>query len=112
MLVSQRDDHKRNFSRTSDLADALSTVIPVNGNLSNHGPSLLRFYAAESGLKYLLNRYERVPFSYEILDNGVPADATPKYPKVESYSHDLGQMLRKLKVLLLQFSIPRALFAR
>lgn len=98
MLVSQRDDHKRNFSRTSDLADALSTVIPVNGNLSNHGPSLLRFYAAESGLKYLLNRYERVPFSYEILDNGVPADATPKYPKVESYSHDLGQMLRKLKV--------------
>lgn len=107
MLVSQREDHKQNFIRTSALADALSGVVDPTHQLASHGPSLLRFYAAESGLKYLLNRAEKVPFSYEVDDLNYPPDSEASFPgKVEGYSHDLGRMLRRLKVSAATVSPP------
>ncbi|WP_162939264.1 hypothetical protein [Pseudomonas sp. TMW 2.1634] len=110
MLVCQRDDHKQNFLRTAALADLLSAAVDSSHQLPSHGPSLLRFYAAESGLKYLLNRAERVPFSYEVRDQSVALDNAPLSPKnpgkVEGYSHDLGLMLRRLKVSAASVSPP------
>lgn len=107
MLVSQREDHKQNFIRTAALADALSGAVDPTRELASHGPSLLRFYAAESGLKYLLNRAERVPFTYEVDDLNYPIDSAPAFPgRVEGYSHDLGRMLRRLKVSAATVSPP------
>lgn len=111
MLVSQRDDHKRNFSRTRDLADALTTVADPTLPLSTFGPSLLRFYAVESGLKYLLNRVERVPFTYEVDEQNVAPDTAVGFPtKVENYSHDLPRMLSRLKVSAASVFVPTGPF--
>jgi hypothetical protein len=114
MLICQRQDHKQNFVRTSALADLLSSTIDPSIDLAGHGPSLLRFYAAESGLKYLLNRVERVPFTYEVKDQNIALDASPLTPKnpgkVEGYSHDLPLMLRRLKVSAAAVSPPTGPF--
>ncbi|WP_152598852.1 hypothetical protein [Janthinobacterium sp. RA13] len=111
MLVSQRDDHKRNFSRTRDLAIALAAALPPASSFPEFGPSLLRFYAVESGLKFLLNRVEKVPFTYEVSEHGAILDATPGFPaKVESYSHDLVRMLSRLKVSAATIPIPSGPF--
>lgn len=107
MLVSLRDDHRRNFYRTRDLAIILDSAIDTNQPLHTFGPSLLRFYAAESGLKFLLNRVEKVPFSYEVSDLNLPMDTAPSYPgKIEGYSHDLPRMLARLKVSAASVSVP------
>jgi len=99
MLVSQRDDHKRNFSRTLDLANLLQAGEVAGQQLKTHGACLLRFYAIESGLKYLLNLKEQVPFSYEVEFENASLDSEAGYPgRVEGYSHDLPRMLRRLKV--------------
>jgi hypothetical protein len=96
MLVSQRDDHRKNFFRTRDLAKTLEHAIDATQPLHSFGPSLLRFYAAESGLKFLLNRVEKVPFDYEVKDQSLPLDTEAGFPgKVEGYSHDLPRMLTK-----------------
>lgn len=98
MLVSQRDDHKRNFSRTLDLANILQGGEIFTQPMHRHGASLLRFYAVESGLKYLLSLKKQVPFSYEV-EAGVRLDATNNFPgRIEGYSHDLPRMLRRLNV--------------
>lgn len=114
MLVSQRDDHKRNFLRTRDLAITLETAISTNNTTSplhNFGPSLLRFYAAESGLKYLLNRKENIPFDYEVQDTNAPPDTVTSYPgKVEGYSHALNRMLCRLRVSAASVNIPTGPF--
>lgn len=111
MLVSQRDDHRRNFSRTRDLASMLASAIDVTQPLQRFGPSLLRFYAAESGLKFLLNRVEKVPFSFEVSDQNVPVDAATGFPrKVEGYSHDLPRMLARLKVSAASVRVPQGPF--
>lgn len=107
MLISQRDDHKQNFTRTRNLADSLAAVTEATAPLSAFGPSLLRFYAVESGLKYLLNRVEKVPFSYEIADLNVAPDSTAGFPaKIEKYSHNLPRMLSRLKVSAGSVPIP------
>src|SRR5205823_4899600 len=100
MLVSRNLDHRKNFSRTKALADALSLATPASDTLPNHGPYLLRFYAVESGLKYLLNQNAKVPFSYEVDDLGfAPDTSVPGFPqKIEKYSHDLPRMLARLNV--------------
>lgn len=111
MLVSQRDDHKRNFSRTRDLAEALTAATDPTLPLSTFGPSLLRFYAVESGLKYLLNRTERVPFTYEVDEQNIAPDAAIGFPgKIEKYSHDLPRMLSRLKVSAASVPIPTGPF--
>ncbi|MBB5421739.1 hypothetical protein [Paraburkholderia atlantica] len=111
MLVSQRDDHKRNFQRTRDIAAALATYVDPNWPLPMFGPSLLRFYAAESGLKYLLNRKMMVPFSYQIDDEGADPDNTAGYPTlVERYSHNLPRMLARLNVSAAMVDIPAGPF--
>ena len=111
MLVCQRDDHKRNFSRTRDLADALVTVADPTIPLSTFGASLLRFYAVESGLKYLLNRLEKVPFTYEVEENAAAPDTAQGFPvKVERYLHDLPRMLCRLKVSAASVHIPTGPF--
>lgn len=111
MLVSQRNDHKRNFSRTRDLADAMATSADPALPLSTFGPSLLRFYAVESGLKYLLNRVERVPFTYEVDEQNVAPDTTAGFPaKVENYSHNLPRMLSRLKVSAAWVPVPAGPF--
>lgn len=107
MLVSQRDDHRRNFYRTRDIANTLEHAINANQPLDRFGPSLLRFYAAESGLKYLLNRVKQVPFEYEVKDQNLPLDTEAGFPgRVEGYSHDLPRMLARLKVSAASVSIP------
>jgi hypothetical protein len=112
MLISQRDDHKQNFTRTRDLADSLAAVVTdATAPLSAFGPSLLRFYAVESGLKYLLNRVEKVPFSYEVDDLNLPPDSTAGFPgKIEKYSHNLPRMLSRLKVSAGSVSVPSGPF--
>ncbi|HIE0910650.1 TPA: hypothetical protein ACXJOV_001641 [Serratia marcescens] len=111
MLISQRDDHKQNFTRTRDLADSLAAVTGTSAPLSAFGPSLLRFYAVESGLKYLLNRVEKVPFSYEVDELNFPPDSAVGFPaKIERYSHDLPRMLSRLKVSAGSLSVPSGPF--
>ena len=111
MLISQRDDHKQNFSRTRDLADALAAVTDTTVSLSAFGPSLLRFYAVESGLKYLLNRVEKVPFSYEVDELNIAPDSTAGFPtKIERYSHNLPRMLSRLKVSAASVPVPAGPF--
>lgn len=111
MLISQRDDHKRNFSRTRDLAVALAAATDPALPLSTFGPSLLRFYAVESGLKYLLNRVERVPFTYEVGEQNVAPDTTAGFPPmIERYSHDLPRMLSRLKVSAASVPVPTGPF--
>ncbi|HBO0245211.1 hypothetical protein [Pseudomonas aeruginosa] len=111
MLISQRDDHKRNFFRTRNLADALATTTKVSIPLSTFGPSLLRFYAVESGLKYLLNRIEKVPFSYEVKELNIVPDSTAGFPaKIENYSHNLPRMLSRLKVSAVSVPVPEGPF--
>jgi hypothetical protein len=111
MLVSQRDDHKRNFLRTLELANLLQAAEVVGQPMSRHGASLLRFYAVESGLKYLLNLKEQVPFSYEFEDGVAPLDVTAGYPgRIEGYSHDLPRMLRRLNVAAASVTPPAGPF--
>ncbi|ROJ32288.1 hypothetical protein BFD15_09130 [Morganella morganii] len=111
MLISQRGDHKQNFTRTRNLADSLATVTDTTVPLSTFGPSLLRFYAVESGLKYLLNRIEKVPFSYEVDELNIAPDSTNGFPtKIEKYSHNLPRMLRRLKVSAASIYVPSGPF--
>ena len=111
MLVSQRDDHRNNFFRTRELAKTLEQAIDATQPLHSFGPSLLRFYAAESGLKFLLNRVENVPFEYEVKDQSLPLDTQVGFPgRVEGYSHDLPRMLAKLKVSAASVNIPQGPF--
>lgn len=111
MLISQRDDHKRNFSRTRNLADALAAATGTTVPLSTFGPSLLRFYAVESGLKYLLSRVEKVPFSYEIDELNFAPDSAAGFPaRIEKYSHNLPKMLSRLKVSAASVPIPTGPF--
>lgn len=111
MLISQRDDHKRNFSRTRNLADALAAATGTTVPLSTFGPSLLRFYAVESGLKYLLSRVEKVPFSYEVDELNIAPDSTAGFPaRIEKYSHNLPRMLSRLKVSAASVPVPTGPF--
>ncbi|MDR5818782.1 hypothetical protein QCE62_34720 [Caballeronia sp. LZ033] len=112
MLVSQREDHKHNFGRTRELADLLEPLVDPAKPHPSFGPSLLRFYAAESGLKYLLSKNLMIPFEYEIRDQTMPADTSdPSFPrKVEGYSHKLDQMLKRLKVSAARVPIPTGPF--
>ncbi|WP_157656461.1 hypothetical protein [Burkholderia ubonensis] len=111
MLVSQREDHKRNFHRTRDLANTLAGAADAVWPLPSFGPSLLRFYAAESGLKYLLNRKMMVPFSYQVDEEGAQPDNEAGFPqRVEKYSHNLPRMLSRLKVSAAMVSVPAGPF--
>lgn len=107
MLISQRDDHRHNFVRTRDLSIVLAAAIDKSQSMSSFGPSLLRFYAAESGLKFLLNRTEKVPFSHEVSDQNLPIDSVGSFPgRIEGYSHDLPRMLSRLKVSAATVNVP------
>ncbi|WP_150701930.1 hypothetical protein [Pseudomonas fluorescens] len=111
MLISQRDDHRHNFFRTRDLSNVLASVIDQGQLMSGFGPSLLRFYAAESGLKFLLNRTEKVPFEYEVADQNLPLDSVASFPgRIEGYSHDLPRMLSRLKVSAATVNVPAGPF--
>lgn len=67
---------------------------------------MIRFYAAEVGLKYLLSREESVPFEYEVAAGLAPADTSPNPAFIERYSHKLDKMLQRLKVSPSRVSIP------
>ena len=89
MLVVLAEEHRRNFRKLLAGAEALSGA-HAQGSLSDKGQeNLLRFYAVEVGLKYLLNVVERVPFRHE-------AAAGSTY--VEKYSHKIAQMVVDLRV--------------
>ena len=112
MLVSRDTEHKQNYFRTKALADLLSGAIgssPVVTLLPGHGPSLLRFYAIESGLKYLLQKIEKVPFSYQVKEGWAP-DPYKDASHIEKYSHDLTRMLSRLKVSAMAVTPPAGPF--
>ena len=101
MLVSREVEHRQNFFRTKLLADVLSgglaSALPPH-DLPGHGSALLRFYAVESGLKYLLQKLEKIPFSYQVKEEGWAPDAPTNLPHIEKYSHNLQKMVSRLKV--------------
>jgi hypothetical protein len=95
MLISLPPEHRRNFRR---LREAARLLQPTTGSETSdarrsHGYCLLRFYALESGLKYLLNDREKVPHKHEIAGN-----ASDEPESVEGFGHDLLKMARRLKV--------------
>lgn len=111
MLVSEDGDHKSNFNRTKNLASDLYSVPTTEVRYKNYGPCLLNFYAAESGLKYLLNRKERVPFEYQVKNGAAVADSANSFPAhIERYLHDLPRMLTRLKVPPHRINIPNGPF--
>jgi hypothetical protein len=95
MLISLPPEHKRNFRRLQQAARKLE---PAAGSetadaRSAHGYSLMRFYAAESGLKYLLHDLEKIPHRHQLVD-GAPGGRE----SVEDFGHDLQKMAKRLRV--------------
>ena len=89
MLRVLLEEHRQNFRKLLLSAAAIADA-HAGGRVPNHSSAnLLRFYAAEVGLKYLLNTVKRVPFMHELGTKGV---------SVESYSHRLPEMVEELKI--------------
>lgn len=65
MLAVMLDEHRDNFWTMTRNVEVLSAAAPGAAAPKN-GANLLRFYAAEVGLKYLLNHREKIPFLHEI----------------------------------------------
>lgn len=95
MLISLPPEHKKNFRR---LQQAATTLEPAEGAGTadarrTHGYSLMRFYAVESGLKYLLHDLEKIPHRHQI-DGAKLGDSE----SVEDFGHDLQRMAKRLRV--------------
>ncbi|MER8550511.1 hypothetical protein [Mesorhizobium sp. M0136] len=89
MLKVLQDEHRRNFRDLLSTASAVRRA-KVRGEIPALGPAhLLHFYAAEVGLKYLLNKTAKIPFRHE---------TTKKAEDVEGFSHGIAKMIARLKV--------------
>lgn len=98
MLIVLVEEHRKNFRRLVEGASALEAA-HVAGTLSIRSQeNLLRFYAAEVGLKFLLNSVQKVPFKHEI--------SNKSDPHVEKYSHKLQDMVSDLKIPASRISAP------
>jgi len=95
MLIAFPQEHRSNFRRLNRLSTLIQTHNPTQANdmKRTYGHCLVNFYAAESGLKYLLSAKEKVPHVYQIKAGGQTDRET-----VESYGHDLNAMAKRLKV--------------
>lgn len=89
MLRVLSDEHRKNFrallANASAVSHAHSGGTVPNTNVAN----LLRFYAAEVGLKFLLNYVNKVPFKHEHVVG---------QQSVEGYGHHILKMVADLKI--------------
>lgn len=94
MLIALPQEHRSNFHRLQKLAKWIQDhhPIPAHDRRGAHGYCLLRFYAAESGLKYLLSKGERVPHRHEIARDDHNEET------VEGFGHNVRAMARRLRV--------------
>lgn len=89
MLIVLASEHRLNFRQLLESASALRSA-QTRGEVKACGSSnLLQFYAAEVGLKYLLNKTAKIPFKHEV---------AKKTESVEGFSHDLNAMVARLKI--------------
>lgn len=89
MLIVLAEEHQANFQRLISGAIALAASHNAGEVASRAQENLLKFYAVEVGLKYLLNSVEKIPFKHET--GGQSA-------YIEKYSHKLDDMVIALKV--------------
>jgi hypothetical protein len=93
MLIALPQEHRSNFYRLRDLAKWIQEhhLVPANNARAPHVYCFLRFYAAESGLKYLLSKAERVPHRHELASDDHDEET------VEGFGHDVRAMAQRLK---------------
>jgi hypothetical protein len=84
MLIVLAEEHQANFQRLIGGANALAAAQNAGAVANRSQEHLLRFYAVEVGLKYLLNSVEKVPFKHEAAGHSA---------YVEKYSHKLDEMV-------------------
>jgi hypothetical protein len=92
MLIALPEQHRSNFHRLRLLAKWIqeSYQDPAHSRRAPHGHCLVRFYAAESGLKYLLSKALRIPHHHQLAFGNHTAES------VEGFGHDILAMARRL----------------
>jgi hypothetical protein len=93
MLIALPQEHRSNFYRLQELSRLIQTHAPTHASDRKrlYGCCLVRFYATESGLKYLLSTREKVLHKHQTRDESYRET-------VESYGHDLNAMAKRLRV--------------
>ena len=95
MLIALPQEHRSNFHRLQELSRLIQTHAPTHANDRKrlYGCCLVRFYATESGLKYLLSTKEKIFHKHQTRDGDESYRET-----VERYGHDLNAMAKRLRV--------------
>lgn len=91
MLYVLSEQHRKNFRVLSANANIISDAFKAGILDTNSNANLLFFYAAEVGLKYLVNQVNKIPFNHDL-------GATKQYSVEKNYSHDIPKMVMDLKI--------------
>jgi hypothetical protein len=95
MLIALPQEHRSNFHRLQQLSTLIQAHAPTYANDRKrlYGCCLVRFYATESGLKYLLSTKAKILHKHQMKDGDETGRET-----IESYGHDLNAMAKRLRV--------------
>jgi hypothetical protein len=95
MLIALPQEHRSNFHRLQQLSTLIQAHAPTHANdrKRSYGSCLVRFYATESGLKYLLSAKGKVLHKHQMKDGDESDRET-----IERYGHDLNAMAKRLRV--------------
>jgi hypothetical protein len=93
MLIALPQEHRSNFYGLRELAKWIQEhrTVPASDMRAPHVYCFLRFYAAESGLKYLLSKAARVPHRHELTRDDHDEET------VEGFGHDVRAMAQRLR---------------
>jgi hypothetical protein len=93
MLIALPPEHRSNFQRLRQFATWIEKNHVGHGHDRRraHSYCLVRFYAAESGLKYLLSKSLQIPHQHEVSGEGEDRET------VEGYGHDIHGMAKRLR---------------